>query len=287
VVAPVSVTDRSRAPVVGLEKNDFLTLVDGKRTSFDMDEAVAPLSMVIATETGTLGAAALAKVRKVGSLIQPVLTGENGDAAIVSFGHEIKVVRNFGDPLTPRDALDGLKTGDDGSAILDAVVTSAGLLAARPQGHRKVILLISESKDRHSKAHVADAIEALQKQNIELYSLTFSPYLTPFTAKPEDAPQAGAGIDFLAIFSELGRAAKHPTVDALSAATGGTRLSFLKQHGLEDAIQKIGLDLHSQYILSFAAPDRSPGFHKLEIQVLSHPEATVRTRPGYWITSPQ
>jgi VWFA-related protein len=280
----VSVTDRKGVPIQALDRPDFAVFVDGKPQHFELDEPIAPLSMVTAVESSDLAAAALAKIRKVGSLLEPVLAGQNGDVAVVSFDREVRTVRAFGDSLSPRDAFAALKAGSSGSAMLDAVMQSAQLLAARPPGHRKVILLIGETKDRGSKAHLPDAVAALQRDNIELYALTYSPYWTPFTAKPEDAPQTGgSGVDFVAIFSEIGRAAAKSTAAALCAATGGEHLSFLKKHGLEDAMQRIGLDVHSQYILSFSPQDRSPGFHKLEVQVASRPEATVRTRFGYWI----
>jgi VWFA-related protein len=269
--------------VQALEKSDFTVLVDGKPQRFELDEPVAPLSIVVAVESSDLAAAVLAKLRKVGSLLEPVLAGENGDVAVLSFDHDVKVLRAFGDALTPRDAFLKLQYRASGAVILDAVMDSARMLAARPQNHRKVILLISETKDRGSKVHANEAAAALQRDNIELYSVTYSPYLTPFTAKPDEIPQGGGSLDFGAIFSELGRTAKGSTVAALCAATGGEHLSFLKKRGLEDEIQKIGRDVHSQYILSFTPQDRAPGFHKLEVQVVSLPEATIRTRVGYWL----
>jgi VWFA-related protein len=285
VVAPVSVTDRKGIPIQALDKPDFAVFVDGKPQPFELDEPIAPLSMVAAVESSDLAAAALAKIRKVGSLLEPVLAGQNGDVAVISFDRDVRVIRAFGDSLSPRDAFAGLKSGGSGSATTDAVMEAAGLLAARPPGHRKAILLIGEAKDRGSKARLPDAITALQRDNIELYSLTYSPYLTPFTARPEDAPQTATSpdLDLGAVFSELGRAGRKSTVAAISAATGGEHLSFLRKNGLEDAIQRIGLDIHSQYILSFSPRDRSPGFHQIEVQVVSRPEATIRARQGYWI----
>jgi VWFA-related protein len=170
--------------------------------------------------------------------------------------------------------------------MLDAVTEAARLLESESPSHRRVILLISESKDRGSKAHIADVLALLERKNILVCTLTFSAYITPFTAKPEDLPQSSAaGVDFMAIFSEIGRSAKRSTAAALAGATGGARFDFARQRGLETALQRIALDLHSQYILSFSPKGEEPGFHKLQVQVLSHPEAQVRTRPGYWMNA--
>ncbi len=284
VIAPVSVTTRKGAPIQTLAKDDFLVTVEGQRQNFSLDETVAPLSLVVVAETGDLASAAVAKVRKVGALLQPTLAGQNGDVAVIGFAGRPEVVRAFGGYPNAQDALAHIESGGGGAAILDAVMAATRLLAERPPGDRKVILLISETKDRGSKIHLSDLIPVLQRENVELYALTFSPYLTPFTAKPEDAPPGD--MNLLAVFGEIGRAAKHSTVAALVASTGGSHLEFLKQAGLEESLEKIGTDLHSQYVLSFSPSVTTAGFHPLEIQVLSHPEAGVRTRPGYWIAKP-
>jgi len=130
VVAPVSVTDRKGAPIEALESKDFLVLVDGKPQRFELDEPVAPLSLVVAGETSDLAAAALAKLRKVGSLLEPVLSGQNGDVAVVTFNAEVRVVRAFGAPVSPRDAFAALKPGPSGGVMLEAVMLEAVMLEA-------------------------------------------------------------------------------------------------------------------------------------------------------------
>jgi hypothetical protein len=61
---------------------------------------------------------------------------------------------------------------------------------------------------------------------------------------------------------------------------------FLRKEGLEKALERIGNDLHTQYLLSFQ-PDvnAAPGFHKIRVEVKGRPDLVVRTRAGYWKTS--
>jgi hypothetical protein len=68
----------------------------------------------------------------------------------------------------------------------------------------------------------------------------------------------------------------------LTAVTGGIAFPFTRQKGLEDAIQKLGAELHSQYMLSFVPEDSAPGYHKLEVRVVRAGEFRIRARPGYW-----
>jgi hypothetical protein len=53
---------------------------------------------------------------------------------------------------------------------------------------------------------------------------------------------------------------------------------------LEDAIQKLGAELHSQYVLSFAPEDSAPGYHNLEVGLARSGRFNIRARPGYWST---
>jgi hypothetical protein len=76
------------------------------------------------------------------------------------------------------------------------------------------------------------------------------------------------------------------TVDAatlLSRTTGGRTFSFLKQNGLEGAIQAVGEEVHRQYIVTFQPKPDEPGvFHALRAEVKGRSELHVRTRAGYW-----
>jgi len=76
-------------------------------------------------------------------------------------------------------------------------------------------------------------------------------------------------------------------VEVFARGSGGTQFSFAKQKGLEDAIQSIGREIHSQYIITYTPNNlHEGGFHEIEVDV-SRRDVKVRTRPGYWIASLQ
>jgi hypothetical protein len=65
--------------------------------------------------------------------------------------------------------------------------------------------------------------------------------------------------------------------------TGGAQFSFMRQKGLEDAVQKISTEIHSQYLISYAPSNGTePGFHTIEVSV-EGTKYICRARPGYWI----
>jgi VWFA-related protein len=287
VVTPVTVTDRQGHFVDGLQEPDFAVLDNGRPQNVRMDTwdvALTPISLVILVQATEVSGPALAKIRKVGSLIEPLITGERGEAAILSFTDEIHSLQDFThDAGRIGTAFRKLKTGGDQARAIDAVAEAIERLRGRPENSRKIVLLISESRDRGSKASLAEVLQSAQRSNVIIYPLTFSVHATAWTAKPEDAPSTDGG-GLLAVFVELARLGKTNTAEAMARFTGGRRISFLTQRGLEADISRLGEELHSQYVLSFA-PTQSEGdtdFHSLEVRVKGWADLLIQARPGYW-----
>ncbi len=199
--------------------------------------------------------------------------------------------------------------------MLDAVHDSIERLRAIPKA-RRVLLLISESPDRGSETTLEAATVAAQTAGVAIYALNYSALKTAFTSK---LPVAGARralkpkmpedflgwvngmppgrynpwpkrlppeqqVDAIGAIGELLRLGKTNTAEALTKATGGATLSFLKQKSLEAAIQRFGTELHSQYVISFAPDARAPGHHRIEVRLARPGEMQIRARPGYWAT---
>lgn len=286
VVAPTTVTDRQGRYIDGLADKDFRLLDNGRPREVHVDYALVPISLVIAVQSSSFCAAALNKVRRIGSMMEPLVTGDRGEAAIVTFDSEVQVVQQFTPDFDKLEkAVQRLKPGDEGGKLIDAVAEATRLLETRPRGRRRVLLILSETRDRGSKAKLEETATAIQRANVMVYPVTYSAYVTAFTAKPGSTPPpSAAGVNIIAIFREIGRIAKRNAAEALSAYTGGRRLEFVRQRGLEEAISRIGEELHSQYLLSFTAGDSGDdAFHALEVSVPGRRDAVIRTRPGYWL----
>ena len=159
---------------------------------------------------------------------------------------------------------------------------------------------------------------AAQKADVTIYPVTFSPALTPYTAKaphfcdppaPEfkckncdrtcglcakqcyrddgqrHEPPALGGGDLIAVLVEMKRLADTDLAAALAQSSGGMTTSFLRKEGLEKALEAIGADLREQYLVSFQPDANSTaGFHAIRVEVKGRPELVVRARAGYWKT---
>jgi VWFA-related protein len=324
VLVPVTITDLKGHSIDGLEAPDFLLFDNGrpqKATVDTIDTGVAPVALVIAVQSSGISAAALEKVRKIGAMIQPLITGDRGCAAIVSFAERVTWLQ---DCTKDPDALERafheiqpvLRPGEDREAhMLDAVQSAVEYLRRRPNA-RRVLLLISESRDRGSQTVLDVVTAAAQSAGVTVYATSYSAFKTAFTSKlpvsgprrplkpktPNDAtgnvngnppgksnpfpktPPPEQQDDALGGIGELARLHKRSTADVLTKDTGGTTFPFTRQKTLEAAIQKLGAELHMQYVVSFVPEASAPGYHTLEVRLARPGEFRIRARPGFWST---
>ena len=286
VVLPTGVTDRRGHPIPGLTASDFVLLDNARPKPVNVDvieSGLAPIALVVLIQTSDISLSALAKIRKVGAMIPEAVVGENGEAAVVTFDERINVVQDFtrdADQIT--SAFAGLKPSDAmGGHMIDAVDQALTLLAHRPGSRRSNILIIGESKDRGSKSKLTDLQGKLQHTGVTIYALPYSAYLTPFTTKPEDYAPSGGNL--LTGIAELARLAKQNTADVLTEVTGGTVARFETKAKLEKDLLQVAADVHNRYLVSFVPDqDAPPRFHSITLKIKDHPNAIVRTRPGYW-----
>ncbi|HWC96462.1 MAG TPA: hypothetical protein VG456_06930, partial [Candidatus Sulfopaludibacter sp.] len=216
-------------------------------------------------------------------------------------------------------AVQNIFAGGSFAHLNDAVSESILMLKRRPGTRRRILLLISETRDYGSSATARDDVIELQFNNIQVYQVTMSRLLGKLTTSPEarfdNTPPAmhpmppgvaatptsvmqtygteGNSAEFIPLLLELYRDAKSifksTPAQVFTKATGGEMLPFFGGKGLQEAIQKIGEQLHSEYTLSYnptAATKAEGGFHRIEVTVTGHPEVPIKggvsVRPGYW-----
>lgn len=310
VVAPTVVTDSKGHYVDGLTVNDMVLYDNNVPQTVQMDWTTYPIDLVVAVQTSSNSGAVIDKLGGSGILFADLLAGDAGETALLSFSDEIKVHQDFTNnaDLVTHGLRMLRKEGSDAHA-LDALREALAMLEQRRNGHRRIILMIAEKRDRSSKARLPDVMERIERANATVYWLTFSPFLEPFTVKPKTAedlkpeaerikrtacsicpqpddtpvpPDLGPG-GFAYGIGELFRMHKPDLASLFTSTTGGRNLSFVKKDALEHAIQLVGEEVHRQYILSFQPKMGDPGkFHAISVAVKERPELHVKTRDGYW-----
>jgi hypothetical protein len=141
---------------------------------------LAPISLAIAIQTSGISSPALAMIRRIGGMIQPLVIGDRGEAAVVTFDRQTKRLQDF----TPNDdnirgAVKSVSAASnvDQTRVLDAVIE----VADRLQQHkgRGVLLLISESRDRGCDSTFRQSIEAVEREGIEVFGVHYSVFDDP------------------------------------------------------------------------------------------------------------
>jgi len=296
VLAPTTVVDGKGHYVDGLEAKDLILYDNNVALPVQVDEAIYPISLVVAVQTSQNAQAVIDKLGGSGILFTELLAGNAGETAILTFGSQVNALQDFTtDPDQLEKTLRRLHVESGATASLDAVAEALKLLQQRKPERRRVILLIAETRDRASKRKFADVLREVERQNVLIYWLTYSPSLTAFTARPKtvkstDPSKDGEPIPYdpgpqnlLNIIPELAQLGKPAAAQELTKATGGRTVGFLKQDALEEAIQSVAAEVHRQYMVSFQPRPSPPGrFHSIRIEVKGKPELQARTRAGYW-----
>jgi VWFA-related protein len=317
VQAPVTVTDQYGALVSGIRPNEFHLFDNGKEQNIRVDVAFQPISLVIVIQCSNRTEAVLTQIKKASNLFGPQVIGEDGEAAVIAFDHRIREMQSFtNDSQKITDAIKKINAGSSSARMIDAVDKAVYMLRSRPATRRRIVLLVSENRDQASEGRVKETLLDAQLSNVGVYSVNISRMVTALTAAPEPGrpdplpasaysaqiPRGAATptsvgqmtqlnnrVEFVPAFKEIYKDVKgifvaNPT-EVFTHETGGTQFSFLKERGLEDAIQKISDDIHSQYILSYNPDNKTDGgYHEILVR-LEDKNLKTRTRPGYFLAS--
>jgi VWFA-related protein len=318
VLVPTSVLDPDgHGYVNGLEASQFEVLDNGKAQKVQAEVTEQPMSVVLVVQANADTAPLLPKIKKSGILLHGLVTGQEGDLAVISFDHQMHHILDFtSDPDKIDDAMQKIQEGSSSANLIDAITDADHMLERHDMGNkrRRVIILMSRNIDNGSQMHLDEAIRQIQFHNIVVYSVNISKLVTALMKKdpyprspngnipPEGMPPLPGGevrSDTTAIQQDLGANAlngvkpvyrsirdlfKKTPAEALSSLTGGNVYSFSTQRALEDAITDIGKDLNSQYILSYTPSkdvESDPGYHTIQVLV-DRPGLKIRTRSGYW-----
>ena len=275
------------------------------RQTVHLDSDIDPIAVVVAIENGHTAQPVLDKLGNSGILLSQLVAGDAGETAVLSFSDQVREVQTFtNNPDAITRALRRLRGQNEGACSLEALAYALQMLNTRPPNERRIVLLVAESRARGSHLPLPEVVKEVQRQNALVYWLTFSTTFMPYTDRPktvgdrkqeedrgkfpsEDAKLAPPDMQpmggLLAPFFALAHLAQPNLADLFSLTTGGRTVNFLVKRSLEQAIQRIGEEVHRQYIVSYQPPAGEPGeFHSIRVEVRGHPELNAKTRAGYW-----
>jgi VWFA-related protein len=315
VSAPVVVIDAKGESVLDLQQKDFHIVDDGvDQTIESFDLGGEPLSAVLVFETSARVATLLPAVQKSAIVFAETVVGPSGEAAVLSYDNSVNTLLPFS---TDNDKIEKtiahLIPGNSGARLYDALAAAVGLLRGRPNGQRRAIVVVGEASDSGSEQRLGRVLRDAQLANVVIYSIGLSPTSAGLRAPdsqagapsatppgtfggpsfpgsaqtPTSQQQYGGNIDLLGLSEWAVRnvkaVVKERPLDLAATATGGTYQPAFRESKLDNAIDSIGGELNSQYVLSYRPTGaNNPGYHQIKVMV-NRPGLRVRTRPGYFL----
>lgn len=308
-------TDGEGEPVLDLQQKDFHVFDEGAdQTIESLDLGGEPLSAVLVFETSSRIAPLLPAVQKSAIVFTQTVVGPSGEGAVLSYDDSVNRLLPFSmDDDKIEKTIAALKPGNSGARLYDSLSTAVGLLRDRPAERRRAIIVVGEAADTGSEEKLGRVLREAQLSNIVIYSVglstvaaglrsqpsqtgpgpatppgTFGGPPMPGTAQtPTSQQQYGGNIDLLGLSEwavrNITAVVKDRPLELAATATGGTYQSVFRDSKIENAVDAIGGELNSQYMLSYRPTGSdAPGYHQIRVTV-NRPGVRVRTRPGYFL----
>jgi VWFA-related protein len=316
VLAPVTVIDAKNHLVLDLQQKDFHIFDNGAEQKIvHWDMGGDPLAVALVVETSSHVQALAPVIHGMGNIFTETVMAANGEAAVISFDSTVDVRQPFtADHDAVAAAIEALRFPAPEMRLHDAMAAAVELLTAQPPNFRRVMLVVGESQDQGSDAKLRLVLRDAQLANITIYGVGLSSALPDLRSHagwaltPEDTPPPPQPLrPSLAPVGVAEHAAQQPYWDYMTpaiwlatqglhkikdrqieiavASTGGVHYHAFRDRTIREALDRIGDELHSQYILGYAPTAQpAPGYHEITVTV-ARPNTTVRTRPGYFLAA--
>ncbi len=315
VTVPLTVRSRKGEYIHDMIQEDFAIYDnDVKQDIVGFDVSFLPISMVICVQTSDRVEGILGDIRETAYLFTELVLGEHGEAAVMTFDSRIKLLEDFTNDTKRIDkALKSMRIGTSAVALADAMYSAIRMLLKRPDNHRKIIVVISESQNNGSRIGLGESLRTAQLYNIAIYPVRLSTLSARLRRKPEVKPpnipagvvvrptmpgtpatptaqqQSGYSVtpNMIPIIIDLVRGVKNLVFDnpleVLADGTGGRDFSPRTTRGVQESIIRVGEDIRSQYRLSYRPNNLNERgiYHRIRVEV-PYEKLRVRHRVGYF-----
>lgn len=314
VTTPVTVIDHNGEFVSDLDENDFKVYDNGVQQQIQrFDIASEPIALVIVVQADDSVEPLLYQARELAPIFSDLLAGPDGRIGVIGFSDKVTLLQGFSSkPDQLESTLAGLAASGGKARLNDALMQAMQMLESCPRTERRLIVALSDGSDRGSDNNKAQVIYRASSDEVTIYGMRFSrteadlrkpppedhppnplndiitlptPPGTVPTSTNQGAVQGGSAdpLALLGLASELigSKLVKSP-LDYYAQFTGGTSYSHWSTNKLEDQLERVGSEVHSQYEIAYKPTTLAgSGLHRIEVEV-EQPGLRVRARDGYF-----
>jgi Ca-activated chloride channel family protein len=261
----VRVTDKNGHNVVGLDRDAFRLLIDGKEhpiTVFNGEDGPVTAGIVIDNSASMepkraeVIAAAMAFARASNTRDQMFVVHFN-ERARLGLPEHTPFTGNIKELET---AISGIDVGGS-TALYDAIMLAQSHSRRGVYG-RRILLVITDGGDNSSKATLEETTDAVAKAGVVIYAI--------------------------GIFDEKDRDQNPKVLAHLAELTGGEAFFPTALADITRLCEEIAADVRRQYTVGFAGADDNL-YHQIEVTASDpkHGPLQVHTRPSYFAAKPR
>jgi Ca-activated chloride channel family protein len=261
----VRVTDKNGRNVVGLERDAFRLLIDGKEhpiTVFNGEDGPVTAGIVVDNSASMepkrteVIAAAMAFARASNTRDQMFVVHFN-ERARLGLPEHTPFTGNIRELET---AISGFDLGGS-TALYDAIMLAQSHIRRGVYG-RRILLVITDGGDNSSKATLDEAVEAVAKAGVVIYAI--------------------------GIYDPDDRDRNPKVLSHLAELTGGEAFFPTALSEITRICEEIAADIRRQYTIGFAGADDNL-YHQIEVIASDpqHGQLQVHTRPSYFAAKPR
>ncbi|HEV2914676.1 MAG TPA: VWA domain-containing protein [Pyrinomonadaceae bacterium] len=292
VVVPVSVTDATGQPVLGLTAPDFRLEEEGRAQEIAQigNPEQVPLDIAILLDVSGSINARFAFEREAASrfLKQVLKPADRATVYAIDQVPRLELARDTAERAAAK--LMAIDPAKGPTAFYDTVIEASHYLSqSSPAQHRRVIVVISDGEDNYSEK-VKSAIGATRQEQDEISTkakgLIYNRILMEVQREVQSAEVTFYSINpsgealRLNIISQRAQ----DGMQQLANATGGNSFVPERLENLDAVFRQIAAELRSQYLLQYYSKDESPTgkFLRIRVTTPSRPQLRVRARQGYY-----
>jgi Ca-activated chloride channel homolog len=309
VIVPVSVTDPSGQPIVGLKQTDFHIEEDGHAQELSQlgDPEQVPLDIALLIDVSSSVTERFAFEEQAATRFLKRVLRSNDHATLYAIDRtpRLEQARSTADIATARLLTIKAATGPSPTAFYDTVIEAARYLAQNtPERNRRVIVVISDGEDNFSnrvrdpsladyramqadendtspagKARRRTVLDNVLQQSHRRAQAEMQQEVQKANAVFYSINPSGESIRLNVISTRAQDAMQN-----LAGATGGTAFVPERIADLEAVFSRILNELRAQYLLQYYSNNKTVGnvFRHIAITTPAQPQARVRAREGYY-----
>lgn len=292
IAVPVSVTDTSGQPVLGLTANEFRIEEDGRSQQIAQlgDPEQVPLDIALLIDVSASVETRFAFEQKAAADFLRQVMKQGDRAAVFSIGETPQLVQPLANADVATRQLITVKATRGFTAFFDTILAAQKYLDKNSsQGRRRVIVVLSDGDDT---ARIL-TVSAAQSRKGDMNLIGVNAQIALMQRAQLEAQQEvqRAEITFYSINPSGNTMHLNPRsaraqqgMERIAGATGGAAFLPANDTQLPAIFQRIASEIRSQYLLQYYSDNKAGGsaFRRIKVSSPARPELRLRAREGYF-----